>query len=660
VNPKYDEVLGEKCYPEIEDLPHPGDLTIIAIPAEVVNAAIEKACKAGARMFIIISSGFKEVGRHDLTNELVSILKRYGARTLGPNVFGVYSAKANMNATFGPIEVRKGNVGLISQSGALGVALMGKSVTESIGLSAVVSIGNEADITEREALAYLGEDDATEVIFIYMEGCRDGREFLEVASEISRRKPIIVVKSGSSSRGALAAASHTGSLAGSDKVFEAALKQAGVIRAHNIDDTFNWIRAFANLPLPEKEGAVIVTNGGGVGVMASDSAERYGVQLNDDLEMLERVFRPTVPDFGSTKNPVDITGQGRNEEYGRALRAALDEDSIPAVAGLYCTPATMDVTRFSETAIEFSKNWLGKKPVVFSIIGGGSVEEAIDMLNENGTPCYETPDEAMSAMGVLYKRWRWLNRETGSPTEYDMDISSINEIIGKAQDEGLTQLVESDCAEILRIAGLKFPDTSIARNMDEAVKASKAIGFPVVLKILSPDIIHKTEFNCVKLDLQDEMEVKIAYKSIMAEAIHHFPKARIYGVSVTEMITDAIETIIGYSVDNSFGPVVMFGMGGIYVEVLKDVSFRIAPISDIESMRMVKEISSYPILAGARGKALRDQKGIMEAISRISYLSTQVDDILELDINPLMVMERGKGCKVVDSRISIKAKVVDK
>lgn len=646
--------MGHRCYKKVDDLPHPADLTVIAVPAAVVNDVVERACIGGARMFIIISSGFKEIGRHDLTNELLRILKKYGARTLGPNVFGVYSARADMNATFGPSRVRKGNVGLISQSGALGVALMGKSVTESIGLSAVVSIGNEADISEREALEYLGRDPDTEVIFMYMEGCRDGRQFLEVARKVALEKPIVIVKSGSSSRGALAAASHTGSLAGSDKVFTAAIKQAGAIRADNLEDTFNWIRALADLPLPNAEGTVIVTNGGGVGVMASDSAEKYRVELNGDQEMLERVFRPSMPEFGSTKNPIDITGQARNEEYGVALEAALREDSIPSIVGLYCTPATMDVARFAETAVEYTRELRGSKPMVFSIIGGSGVDEAIDMLNDNKTPCYGTPDEAMSAMGIIYDRWRWLNAETGEPEEFDMDLDAIRRIIVRAQERGLEHLLESDCAEILRLAGLDFPRVEVARGIREAVDAAERIGYPVVLKVLSPQIIHKTEYGCVKLNLEDEREVRVAYESIMANARHHFPQAKLEGVTVTGMIKDATEMILGFSHDPSFGPVLMFGMGGIYVEVLKDVSFRVAPISRIEAHNMVKEIASYPILAGARGKAIRDIPGAVDAISRVSYLAMHTRDILELDINPLMVMERGKGCKVVDSRMTIR------
>lgn len=654
INPKYEEILGKKCYSDVKNLAAPPDLTIIAVRAEIVNKVVEDACKLGARMFVIVSSGFKEVGRHDLTNELVAILNKYGARALGPNVFGVYSAKAKMNATFGPSNVEPGNVGLISQSGALGVALMGKSVTENIGLSAVVSIGNEADITEREALDYLGDDEVTKVIFLYMEGCRDGKEFIEVARRVSKKKPVIAIKSGSSLRGALAAASHTGSLAGSDKIFSAALKQSGITRTYSLDDAFNWIRTLANQPLPESEGVVIVTNGGGVGVMASDSAERYNVNLLEDYELLESIFRPSMPEFGSTKNPIDITGQGRNKEYGIALESALKEEKIPAVVGLYCTPATMDVMRFAKTAIEAVGEYKGSKPLVFSIIGGKGVDEAIDLLNANGIPSYESPDDAMSAMGSLYERWRWLNTDFGQPEEFDIDIDTIQEIIRKAQEKGYTQLVESDCAEILRIAGLDFPRTSVAKNIHEALAAAGKIGYPVALKILSPDIIHKTEFGCVRIDLEDDHELRVAYESIMAEARRRVPKARIRGVSVTEMVTDAIETILGFSVDQSFGPVIMFGMGGIYVEVLKDVSFRIAPISRKESMRMVKEIASYPILAGARGKEIRDMGAIVDAISRLSYLAMQTKDILELDINPLMVLGKGKGCKVVDSRITIK------
>jgi acyl-CoA synthetase (NDP forming) len=388
--------------------------------------------------------------------------------------------------------------------------------------------------------------------------------------------------------------------------------------------------------------------------MASDSAERHNVTLNSDLEMLERIFRPTMPQFGSSKNPIDVTGQARNEEYGMALRASLKEDAIPSVVGLYCTPATMDVLNFARTAVESAGDLTGIKPMVFAIIGGKGVAEAIAMLNASGIPCYETPDEAVSSLGILYRRQAWLSKDLAAPEEIPMDLAAIRAIIEKAQAKGQTQLLESDCSEILRLAGLDFPKTKVARTLDEAVAAAETIGYPVVMKILSEDIVHKTEYGCVRLDLEDEREVRVAYETVMAMARKHFPRARIEGVIVTEMVKDATEMILGFSEDRSFGPVLMFGMGGIYVEVMKDVSFRVAPISRQDCEAMVKEINSYPILMGARGKAVRDVPRIVDAISRISYLASHTQDILELDINPLMALAKGRGCKVVDSRMTVR------
>ncbi|MCK5038269.1 MAG: acetate--CoA ligase family protein [Thermoplasmata archaeon] len=657
INPRYPEVFGKKCYGSIKDIPIVPDLTLLAVPAEVSNATIKEACEHGCRMFINIASGFAEVGRRDLEWDMKETLAEYGARMLGPNVFGVYSAKASMNATFGPSVVKPGNVGLISQSGALGVALMGKTVTEGIGLSAVVSIGNKADISECEALEYLGHDDITEVIFLYLEGAKDGRRLMDIAKKVSKKKPIIAIKSGSSEKGALAAASHTGSLAGSDKIFTAALEQAGVLRALNLEDGFGWLRAMADLPIPEAEGMVIVTNGGGIGVISSDSAERYRVRMLDDTEMLEELFRPTMPSYGSTKNPIDITGQGQNKEYEMALDIALEDDRIPAIVGLYCQTATGDPTEIAEAAISSIKKSKKKKPIVFSMVGGKGIAESIAELNLAGIPSYASPDGAMSAMGALYKRYRRLKVEDEEPEDFQMDLEKIKSIIKNTWDKGMSNLTEDDCNLILKEAGLTFPSSAVAKNLEEAKKVANEIGYPVVMKILSPDILHKTEFGGVRLDLEDDEELEIAYESIMATVRNRFDKARINGVMITSMIKDATEMILGFSQDPSFGPVIMFGMGGIYVEILQDVAFRVAPISRKEIMGMIREISSYPILAGARGKNLRDIEALADAISRISYLSNHVPEIVELDINPLMAMDQGKGCLVVDSRMTIRGEV---
>ncbi len=657
INPKYETVFDKKCYKSISQLPCVPDLTLLAVPAEVSNDTIREACEFGARMFINIASGFAEVGRRDLELDMKDILAEYGARMLGPNVFGVYSAKASMNATFGPSVVKPGNVGLISQSGALGVALMGKTVTEGIGLSAVVSLGNKADISECEALEYLGADDITDVIFLYLEGSKDGRRLMDIAKKVSKKKPIIAIKSGSSERGALAAASHTGSLAGSDKVFSAALEQAGVLRALSLEDGFGWLRAMADVPIPEVEGVVIITNGGGIGVISSDSAERYGVRMLDDSEMLEELFRPTMPSYGSTKNPIDITGQGLNKEYEMALDIALEDDRIPAIVGLYCQTATGNPLEIADAAISSIKKSGKMKPIVFSMVGGKGIAESLVKLNYAGIPSYTSPDGAMSAMGALYKRFRQLKRVEEEPEVFDMDIAMIKGIIKKTWDAGMSNLMEDDCNRILKEAGLKFPKSAVAKNLGEALEVAGEIGYPVAMKILSPDILHKTEFGGVRLDLEDEEELKIAYESIMASVRNRFDKARVNGVIITEMINDATEMILGFSQDPSFGPVIMFGMGGIYVEILKDVSFRVAPVSRNEVTGMIREISTYPILAGARGKNMRDIEALADAVSRISYLSVHVPEIVELDINPLMALDQGKGCVVVDSRMTIRGEV---
>ncbi len=657
INPRYDSVYDLKCYDSITNLPIVPDLTLLAVPANVSNDTIKQACEHGCRMFINIASGFAEVGRRDLEWDMKDILEKYGARMLGPNVFGVYSAKASMNATFGPSVVKPGNVGLISQSGALGVALMGKTVTEGIGLSAVVSLGNKADISECEALEYLGNDDITEVIFLYLEGSKDGRRLMDIAKKVSMKKPIIAIKSGSSARGALAAASHTGSLAGSDKIFSAALEQAGILRALNLEDGFGWLRAMAEVPIPSMDGAVIVTNGGGIGVISSDSAERYGVRLMDDTKMLEELFRPTMPSYGSTKNPIDITGQGKNKEYEMALDIALEDDRIPAIVGLYCQTATGDPTEIADAAISSIRKAKKKKPIVFSMVGGKGIAESIARLNMAGIPSYASPDGAMSAMGALYKRFRRLKVKSEEPEEFDMDIEKIKGIVKKTWDTGMSSLTEDDCNLILREAGLSFPKSEIAKDLKEAKKVANEIGYPVVMKILSPDILHKTEFGGVRLDLEDDEELEVAYESIMASVRNRFEKARVNGVLITEMVKDCTEMILGFSQDPSFGPVIMFGMGGIYVEILQDVAFRVAPVSKLEITGMIQEISSYPILAGARGKNLRDIEALADAVSRISYLSTHVPEIVELDINPLMAMDQGKGCLVVDSRMTIRGEV---
>ncbi len=658
INPKEDEILGLDVYENVADTPTAVDVAIIAVPARFVVDVVEECGEAGVKFLIIVTSGFGEVGDLSTERRIVETAHQYGTRVLGPNIFGIYSAAANLNATFGPAEIIPGNIGLISQSGALGIALMGKTVTEGLGLSAIISVGNKSDLSEVELLDHLTTDDATKSILIYMEGTKDGHRLAETVTKIEERKPIVIIKSGRSAVGAKAAASHTGSLAGSDRVFDSAFRQIGMLRADGINEAFNWMRAFSTQPLPEGENVVIITNGGGVGVMAADACERHHLMLLDDTQRLEKIFRDSVPEFGSTRNPVDITGQADSDAYARALDAALSEERIHAVIGLYCETATVDAESLTAGIAEIVSEYDGVKPVVFSMIGGEKAAQMMGLLNDRSIPAYSSPEEAVSSLGALYQHWRYKRESDLGITIEDgpsFDMETIEAVIHRARAEERVQLLETEAKEVLTAAGLTMPQSRLAHSLVESVEAAESIGYPVVMKVVSPDIVHKTESGGVKLNLLDEQEVVDAYRSIMATCRERFPAAHIVGVTVNEMVNvqKGMETIVGGLTDPAFGPVVMFGLGGIYVEILKDVSFRVAPISQSKALKMVREIRSFPMLYGARGKKIKDIRAAAEAIYRVSYLMTRIDEIAELDINPLIVMKRGKGCKVLDARITL-------
>jgi acetyltransferase len=650
INPHAEEILGYKCYRSVLDVPEEIDLGIIAVPAAVVPQVVEECGQKGVPFLIILASGFAEVGRVREERELVEIAHRYGTRILGPNIFGVYYAPARMNATFGPTEVLPGEIALITQSGALGIALTGKTIAEEIGLSAIASVGNKADLDEVELLEFFAEDEHTKAIIIYMEGTRRGRELLRVARRVVRKKPIVVIKAGRSPKGAQAAASHTGALAGSDAVFSAAFEQAGILRASNADEAFNWARALASLPLPRGRNTVIITNGGGIGVLATDAAEEEGLHLLDDLKLLEELFREVAPEYGSLRNPIDLTGMATPQEYQLALRAALDEERIHAITLLYSMGAEQVPREFAEAIIG---EYNGEKPLVVAMLGGAATAEAVRMLNRAGIPAYEEPEEAVGALAALY-RWRGYRERPARPREpkQQVDWASIREIIARALEEGRLQLLEPEAKEILRVLGLEVPEYRVAHSLREALAAAEELGYPVVLKIISEEIIHKTEAGGIRLNLKNREEVEGAYKAMIAAVGRSHPRAPLRGVLVTKMAEGGTEVIVGASRDPSFGPILMFGLGGIYVEVLKDVVFRVAPLSRREAREMIGRPKSAALLRGVRGEPKKDIKALAEALYRVGALAAEVEEISELDINPLRVLPEGKGCLVLDARLT--------
>ncbi len=644
INPKGGKILGLKVYKSILEVEEKIDLAIIAVPAKIAVEIIEDVAKK-SKFIVVITSGFSEVGNIEGERKLVEKAKKHNSRILGPNVFGIYSAKPPINATFGPSKIKKGNIAVVSQSGALGIAMIGKTAEENIGLSAIVSIGNKADITEVEILSYLFSDDLTKVVFLYIEGLENGREFLEIIRKKPPNKSIVVLKAGRSKAGARAVASHTGSLAGSDAIFDAAFRQVGILRANSLEDGLNWVTTIALSPPPKGKNVVIITNGGGLGVIAADACEKYGLHLFDDMEVLKKTFEDVIPEFGSYKNPVDITGQAGGKEYKKALERAFKEDSIHAILALYCDRGN-GIEEIKNALIEVHKNY-ANKPILYTIFGATSIVEA---LKKEKMPAFSDVEDAVSSLYALYK----VNEEKdeGKLEEIKIDEEGILKIIEKAKKENRNKLLSHEAKEILRLANLDVPDFYLAKNIKEAIEFSRKIGYPVAMKVVSENIIHKTDVGGVILNIENDDEVVEAFEAIMENCKRKVPHAKIRGIEISKMLPKGIETIIGSTTDASFGKVVMFGLGGIYVEVMKDVSFRIAPVPKKEIKRMLREIESYPILAGVRGEKRKDINAIVDAIYKVGWLVYKIDEIVELDINPLMVYE--KGAKVVDARMVIK------
>jgi acetyl coenzyme A synthetase (ADP forming)-like protein len=654
INPGGGEILDLPVHVSLDEIDGPVDMAVLAIPAKFVFSAVQDCARKGVKFLVVISSGFSEVGNIEEEKKIVSFARDHDMRILGPNIFGIYSSMAPINATFGTREVSPGHVAIITQSGALGLAMIGKTAVENIGLSAIVSVGNKADINETDLLGYLAAHQDSKVILMYIEGIKDGDKLVEVLKETTRIKPVVVIKSGRSKVGAMAAASHTGSLAGADEIFSDIMKQCGVQRAESILEAFSWCKFLATAPSPRGENTVIVTNGGGIGVMAADASEKYGVRLYDDVETMKQIFAGTVPSFGSVKNPVDITGGASAADYQSALRAALQDENIHSVICLGCETAVFSGDELSKTARTIFSEAKESKPMIFSFVGGPRMEKSIADLRAGGVPIYSDVYEAVSCFGALYANYRNLKREKVEPLdEFAIDRAVIDRVIDRAVKDGRRSLISYEAAQIAEAAGIHMPARQMARNLDEAVAAGERIGYPVVMKVVSKDILHKSDVGGVALDLLNREEIIDAYGAILHNCRTRRPGAAIEGVEVARMAKEGLEIIIGARRDPSFGPIVMFGLGGIYVEVMKDVSFRALPVTRGEAQAMMEETRSYPLLLGVRGEKRKDIDGVVEAIMKLSHLIQTCRHITDMEVNPLVVYEQGEGVQAVDARILI-------
>lgn len=657
INPKATEILGLKAYPSVFAVPEDIDAAAVTVPASMVEQATEDCGKKGVKALIIITSGFSEVGNRDLEERVLATARRYGTRILGPNIVGTLSNSDKLNASFAPFLPLPGKATLISQSGALLIALDASTYIRRVGFDKLISIGNMSDVDFADLITWLDTDENTACISLYVEGFKDGREFIQACRQA--HKPIVALKSGVSSHGAAAAASHTGSLAGAAKVYGAAFQQSGVVQAADLDNLFDRTLALSLQPPMKGDNLLIITNGGGVGVLATDAAEANGVPLQFAPADLRDELKKHMPEFGSAKNPVDLTGMAGREWYEDSVRFAIGHSWTDALVVLYCETAMtdpMDIAIGIKQAIDDAG--VKGKPVTVSYVGGERSQAAMRWLVENGIPCYSAPDVAVNALAGLreYARMQAMLAESEAKP-LDVDKQKCLDIIAHARADGRDSLTEIEAKQIFAAYGMPVTTTLLAKSEDEAVDLAKKVGFPIVMKIVSPDILHKSDAGGVKVNIKDENAVREAYRTIMTNAKAYKAEANVHGIAIQEMAPWGTEIILGSVNDATFGPTMMFGLGGIFVEVLKDVTFRVAPVAEGQAKRMLGEIRGAPILAGVRGEKPRDRQAMANTICRYSTMIIDLkDEILESDANPVLVYEEGKGVKVVDARIILKKK----
>lgn len=660
VNPSSKEVLGLKCYPNILDLDDTIDLAIIITPGKTIPKVMQECGKKGVKGALIISAGFKEVGEEGrkLEEKVKEIAEEYNIRIVGPNCVGLINAdpEISLNASFTKGMPKYGNIALVSQSGAICSAMLEYASSKNIGFSKVFSLGNKADVNENEILELLGNDRQTGVILMYVEDLADGRKFIEIASNITGekedRKPILALKVGRSPVGARAVSSHTGALAGSEDAYDAIFTQAGVLRVDTTEELFDYAMAFANQPIPS-EGAVIVTNAGGPGIIAADAAAKYRLKLSklgdDAMNQLSRIL-PTV---ASLLNPVDIIGDADHLRYEDALRIILHDENVNSCIVIATPQLMLNLEALAESIVKINSEFK-QKTILCSLMGVAWTEKALKILEENKIPQYAFPESAVRTLSTMNKYRSWASRpRTGVRVFDDVDKDTVRQIFESVRKEGRYFVQEAEAMGVLKAYGLSVPAFRIAKSGNECLGIAEEIGYPVVLKISSPDIAHKVDMGGVELNLKNAQEVMEAYHRIMQNARVKMPDARITGVNVQEFVKKGREVIIGIKRDKHFGPLIMFGLGGTYVEIFRDVSFRLAPIRELGAYRMIESTNASKILSGVRSEKPSDIKAVVESLERISQLAMDFEEIEELDINPMVVFDEGGGCKAVDARIAL-------
>jgi len=653
VNPNAAEIGGYLAYASVADVPDPVDMAVIVVPARAAVEAVRQCGDRGIGWAVVISAGFRETGAAGaaLERELVAAARDGGVRILGPNCLGLIATRSALNASFAPMMPAPGGISFLSQSGALGTAILDWARGEGIGLAHFVSLGNKADISEVDLIRMWSHDPDTSVVVAYLEAVSDGRAFVESVAELRSHTPFIGLTAGSSDAGAKAVSSHTGSLAGSRVAYEAAFRKAGAVPARTVQELFDLAEGFSRQPLPAGPGTVILTNAGGPAILATDACAAEGVTLTTLDPATVAALREVLPAAAAVYNPVDILGDAPAARFEAAARILVDD---PGVRSLIVVLTPQAMTEPAQTARAVAAVAADTGVTTLAVfMGDQSVAEANHLLRDHDVPTYAFPERAVATLAAMQRHALRIARPVAQVRHVEAATDVVRQAIDHARAAGRTFITESSAARIAEAYGIRVPRSGLAHDLSEARSLAASIGFPVVMKIASPDVLHKSDIGGIIFDINSADAVEDAYDSIMRRVMRRLPGATIWGVTLQEQVSPGREVIVGANRDAAFGPILMFGLGGIYVEVLKDLSFRMCPVTPDDAREMIDELRSSALLRGARGEAPADIEAIVDVICRVSALAMEFEDITELDINPLIVGARSTGAVAADIRIGI-------
>ncbi len=644
INPKEQSLEGIPCYRSVAELPETPDVAVFAIPREVIVPVVEECGQKGVPFGIVLTAGFREVGQEGaaLEQALMASAAKYGMHIVGPNCLGVMDTHTPLNASFAYNFPLKGEIAFFSQSGALLAAILDWSLQRGVGFSKFVSMGNKADLTETDYILDAASDPYTKVICCYVEAIDNGPRFVEVVSEASRHKPVIILKAGITSAGARAASSHTGALAGSDRAYETAFRQAGVLRARSLDELFYLATAFASQPVPKGDRVAVLTNGGGAGIIATDAIETHHLTMASLAKETVDALRPGLPAEASLYNPVDVIGDATWERYDFALGHILKDPNVDALLVLVVEAAMTQGDKVAEAILKYHGQY-PEKPVTTAYLGGASVEKTVDRLNRAGIPSYNFPEPAVAALAGLARYRQWLDAPAPEkPPEYAADRELVRAVFKAVRDDHRLVLLGSEASRVAEAYGLGGAPVRLAQSPEEAVRYAEELGYPVVLKVASPKIVHKSDVGGVRLGLRDADAVRKAYLDILDSVQRSLPGIAIYGLEVQHMAPPGRELIVGMTRDVQFGPLIMFGLGGTWVNLIEDVTFRLAQGLDRRQIEaMMHETRAYRLLRGYRGEPPADVDAVAAAIGRVAMLVRDFPEIAEMDINPLVAYPHG-------------------